>query len=102
VNAVNGLIYVIGGFGMPSIVEVYDPATDTWARKADMPTNRGYHSASVVNGVIYIIGGSTDPSSGTPLPEGVVEAYDPFRAPKRPSLDTDKLATLWGKVKASD
>jgi len=42
--AVDGVIYAIGGSeGLPagdrdlSTVEAYDPATDTWATKADMP-----------------------------------------------------------------
>ena len=41
---VNGKIYAIGGeieeFGNLSLstVEMYDPKTDTWERRADMPT----------------------------------------------------------------
>ena len=52
-----------------STVEEYDPETDTWTRKADMPTPRNVHAASVVNGKIYVIGGSPDASR--------VEEYDP-------------------------
>jgi N-acetylneuraminic acid mutarotase len=95
-GVVNGKIYVIGGFGdkwmvLPggdmrpkeewptlSIVEEYDPATDTWTRKSDMPTPRGFLCASVLNGKIYAIGGS-NPRIKT------VEEYDP-------ATDT------WGKV----
>jgi N-acetylneuraminic acid mutarotase len=61
---VNGKIYAIGGAltypgGPPlSTVEEYDPATDTWTRKADMPTARAYLSTSAVNGKIYAIGGT--------------------------------------------
>jgi hypothetical protein len=53
-------------------VEEYDPATNTWTRKADMPTPRFSLSTSVVDGRIYAIGGST-------LAPGVsvVEVYDP-------------------------
>jgi len=71
---VNGKIYAIGGgLGGPgpsvSTVEEYDPVTDTWTEKADMPTAREGVSTSVVNGIIYAIGGT---------PAGnVVEAYDP-------------------------
>jgi hypothetical protein len=39
---------------------------NTWERKADMPTARVYHTASVVDGKIYVIGG---------FPSGV-EVYD--------------------------
>ena len=63
---VDGKIYVIGGLveTFPinrleclSIVEVYDPMTNTWAPRADMPTPRARPSISVVNGKIYVIGG---------------------------------------------
>ena len=45
----DGKIYVIGG-ARPIFrtVEVYDPATDTWTRKADMPTARWALAADVV------------------------------------------------------
>jgi N-acetylneuraminic acid mutarotase len=63
-SMVNGKIYAIGGDlrgrGAPlstSTVEEYDPATDTWTARADMPTARWGLSASVVNGKIYAIGG---------------------------------------------
>jgi N-acetylneuraminic acid mutarotase len=87
-GVVNGKIYVVGGFGgkwmvMPdgtmrpkeewptlSIVEEYDPATDTWTRKSDMPTPRGFLCAGVLNGKIYAIGASNPRSN-------VVEEYDP-------------------------
>jgi hypothetical protein len=58
-----------------STLEVYDPATDTWTRKADMPTRRAALSASVVDGKIYVIGGVRvlDYLVGIPT----VEEYDP-------------------------
>ena len=86
---VNGKIYAIGGeidrFGDVSVatVEMYDPKTDTWTQRADMPTARTT-SASVVNGKIYAIGGTKShkrrigPGVGrdtTYLP--TVEMYDP-------------------------
>ena len=83
-SAVNGKIYAIGGViaGEPADpdwdtrhVEEYDPATDTWTRKADMPIQRSCFSASVVDGKIYVIGGVTgnlhEPSIST------VQEYDP-------------------------
>jgi N-acetylneuraminic acid mutarotase len=59
-----------------STVEEYDPATDTWTSKSDMPTARGNHSANVVDGNIYVIGGS---HASTPDRNHVrtVEVYDP-------------------------
>jgi len=55
--------HAIGGIqgGPPgpgiSTVEAYDPETDTWEKKADIPTPRWGLSTSVVDGKIYAIGG---------------------------------------------
>ena len=40
-----------------SKVEMYDPETDTWEQRADMPTPRSAVSTSVVDGKIFVIGG---------------------------------------------
>ena len=62
-SAVNGKVYAIGGFRIENheveIVEAYDPATDTWTRRKDLPTPR-YHAgvhAPAAGGKIYVIGG---------------------------------------------
>jgi N-acetylneuraminic acid mutarotase len=74
-SVVSGKIYAIGGWYISETQEValtrvdeYDPTTDTWTRKADMPTARGVTSAVVVNEKIYVIGGEESPT---------VEVYDP-------------------------
>jgi uncharacterized protein (TIGR02246 family) len=82
---VNGKIYAIGGGAGSSssyssvetfsTVEEYDPATNTWTRKADMPTARGFHSANVVDGKIYVIGGSPRAPFQGSVP--TVEVYEP-------------------------
>jgi len=76
-SVVDGIIYVIGGNAGPGggwshlgTVEAYDPSTDTWTRKADMPTTRSFSSTCVVDGKIYVIGGAMPGKSD-------VEAYDP-------------------------
>jgi len=73
---VNGKIYVIGGAGADNkpvgSVQVYDPATGTWAARADMPTPRALFGASAVGGRIYTIGGTTRGLDKL----AVVEAYD--------------------------
>jgi N-acetylneuraminic acid mutarotase len=88
-DVVDGKIYVFGGgrrysanafppFDETPIVEVYDPATDTWTRASDMPRARFAHSASAVDGKIYIIGGAD--ADVHPVPsEGflMVDVYDP-------------------------
>jgi N-acetylneuraminic acid mutarotase len=69
-SVVDGKIYAIGGGAVDSLgngytgaetfttVEEYDPATDRWSRRSDMPRARWWHSANVVDGKIYVIGGS--------------------------------------------
>ena len=64
--AVNGKIYLMGGVpgGLLhdpaiSMVQEYDPVTDTWMPKKDMPTARSGLSLSAVAGKIYAIGGGT-------------------------------------------
>ncbi len=85
-SVVNGKIYAIGGGAGSSssyslvktfsTVEEYDPATDTWTTKSEMPTERGFHSANVVDGRIYVIGGShaSGPGRNHVL---TVEVYEP-------------------------
>jgi hypothetical protein len=78
--AVDGIIYVIGGGGsgaFPGValktVEAYDPKTDTWVAKAEMPTPRQLLVAAAVDGIIYVIGGGSDFGN----PYSTVEAFDP-------------------------
>ena len=84
-SVVNGKIYAIGGDENPSgngnspspMVEEYDPLTDTWTAKTDMPTPRWLLSTSVVEGKIYAIGGSI--RGGNPnLTVSTVEEYNPL------------------------
>ena len=56
-----------------STVEAYDPATDTWTKKADMPTAKGHSAIAVVGGIIYVIGGPGENREAL----SSVEAYDP-------------------------
>jgi N-acetylneuraminic acid mutarotase len=51
-------------------VEEFDPVTDTWTKKADIPTVRSAFSVSVVSGKIYAIGGVGYGAS-------ITEEYDP-------------------------
>lgn len=77
-----GRIYALGGrHGSAAgnglrAVEAYDPATDSWARMAAMPTPR--HALTAVCGPdqrIYAVGGSNDQIYCT----DAMEVYDPVR-----------------------
>ena len=78
---VNDKIYVVGGNATETArlnsralaaVEEYDPATDTWTRKRDLPTPGGYLTLSApgVDGRLYLIGGG-NPGAAR------VDIYDP-------------------------
>jgi hypothetical protein len=77
---VNGKVYAISGKnnylnGVLKSVEEYDPSTDTWSQKADIPEGRYGYSNAVYQGKIFVIGGANkdvtsrvdvfDPSSNT-------------------------------------
>jgi N-acetylneuraminic acid mutarotase len=62
----NGKIYIFGGrtgdlySGVSSNHSyLYDPATDSWTRIADMPASKAFIAAAVIDGKIYTLGGST-------------------------------------------
>ena len=67
ISVVDGKIYVMGGTGWPqmpnhpgpflSSVEVFNPKTNQWSEKGEMPAAKSGHTASVVNRKIYVIGG---------------------------------------------
>lgn len=78
VGAVNGMLYVVGGYDGPFLygaVEAYDPATGRWTSRASMPTPRSEFGLGVVNGVLYAVGGydAANEYRGSHR----VEAYDP-------------------------
>lgn len=86
IGAVNGKIYMIGGrvgaafialASDTSLVEVYDPATDTWGTPgARMPTTRSALAYGVYNNRIYVAGGEfQDPQQQTVF--RTFEEYDP-------------------------
>ncbi|SEP84657.1 Kelch repeat-containing protein [Nitrosomonas ureae] len=66
----DGKIYAVGGFSQPSlsnvldfavsrIVEVYDPATDTWTETTPLPEGRHHAGIAALDGYLYVIGGFT-------------------------------------------
>jgi N-acetylneuraminic acid mutarotase len=58
---VDNKIYLFGGFtddlGASDHVDVYDPATDTWSRKKDMPTRLTHLNTAIDGTTIWFAGG---------------------------------------------
>lgn len=80
----DGKVYLAGGQRTDSgtvpgpataIMEVYDPATDTWSAATPMPTARMGLTLSAHNGRLYAIGGRTDGYSNSAT--GALEIYNP-------------------------
>ncbi len=69
--AVEGKVYVIGGFSselsvrnalnlaISRAVEVYDPISNTWSLATPLPEGRHHAGVAVLNGMLYVIGGFT-------------------------------------------
>jgi N-acetylneuraminic acid mutarotase len=77
------VLYVIGGWlrGISAqglkVVEAYNVATDTWARKRDLPIGLSYiNGAGVIGGKIYIAGGDRQTYGWTTY---AVFVYDPAK-----------------------
>ena len=96
-GVVDGEIYCIGGptelYGAgagSNVVETYNPRTDAWTRKADMPTARGFLSAATVDGKIYVIGGIQDLTAAS---FSTLEVFDPA------AISTGVEGRSWGWLK---
>jgi N-acetylneuraminic acid mutarotase len=78
VAAVDGRVYVVGGFdasGQPvATVEAYDPATDRWTQRASLPSPLHHVNVAAVGGKLYVVGGLTAPSFTA---SGMTLVYDP-------------------------
>ncbi len=76
---VNDRIYAIGGYSGStlSLVEEYDPTTDSWTRKADMPTPRRQLVVAAANDRIYAIGGMSFTNPNDVTYSFATEEYDP-------------------------
>jgi N-acetylneuraminic acid mutarotase len=83
---VNGILFAIGGQKSSDIVssdilntnEAYDPNTDTWTKKASMPTSRHHAASSAIDGKIYVIGGRAVANSSM-INLNVNELYNPVK-----------------------
>jgi N-acetylneuraminic acid mutarotase len=95
----NELIYIIGGgeeFDVKSLVQIYNPKTETWSTGLPMPTPRRGLAAVVVNNLIYALGGLT-PENDPSTPENFIaspayERYIPF---ENAQLFTPVIENSW-------
>ncbi len=86
-SIVNGTIYCMGGkkyWGIDSsyqelnVTEAYDPNTNSWSEKPDMPIPVLGCASAVLDGKIYVIGGSRHFQLGWELDTvGFTQIYDP-------------------------
>ncbi len=86
--ALDGRIYVVGGFEQPglsnvlhlaitSAVEAYDPATDRWTAKAPLPVGLHHAGIGAVGRRLYVIGGYKQSGLSVWQAVATVYAYDP-------------------------
>jgi len=74
-ESINGVIYIAGGdYGGPdSMLQAFNPETDTWTSLANMPlTLYQGNGAGVINRQLYVAGGWNEY-----LPSNVLLMYDP-------------------------
>jgi energy-converting hydrogenase Eha subunit A len=67
VAAIDGRVYALGGYiavenyaTLTTILEAYDPTTNTWVLKPAMLTPRVYGATAVLQGLLYVVGGMGD------------------------------------------
>ena len=103
VVALDGKIYVIGGFQGTEVtgeVQVFDTATETWSAGEPLPVALHHANATVLDGVIYVLGSLR---TNTFNASGAVLAYNPLtdagwteRAPM--PANTQRGASVAGAV----
>ena len=81
-GTIDGKLYVVGGainsdprIGWTNVLEMYDPATDTWTTKMPMTTARLAMASGVIGGRLYVAGGMQ--SCGACIGINTLEVYDP-------------------------
>ena len=112
-GVVAGKVYLIGGttgFGEEQEqrmdrVDIYDPATDTWAKGPKMPTRRNPGGVAVVSTCIYVIGGEGWPPpqnwGADPFLESI-EEYDPINRQWRKMKDLIEIKNWFSSAVVGD
>lgn len=107
---INGRLYVFGGcthnadcrIGTTNVLEVYDPAANSWSVKSPMPTARSSMASAVIAGKLYVAGGRgpCPPCSGydkLEIYDPVTDMWDTTKAPLPSAYTSPGGAALDGK-----
>ncbi|MBU0982369.1 MAG: hypothetical protein KKA42_00750 [candidate division Zixibacteria bacterium] len=80
-GACEGKIYVVGGWvsgtAITDVVEVFDPASNTWSTPIPFPRPIHHCAAVSVDGILYVIGGYANTEWQAWLATDSVMAFDP-------------------------
>jgi len=102
VGAVDGCLYVLGGFSKASAVKNvwrYDPRVNSWDEVSSMTSGRAFCKTGVLNNKLYVVGGVSR-DRGSFLPLCSAEAFDPYtgqwtQLPNMPFLKAMNLPTAF-------
>ncbi|XP_022725487.1 F-box/kelch-repeat protein At1g22040-like isoform X2 [Durio zibethinus] len=98
IGAVDGCLYVIGGFSRASALRCvwqYNPVLNSWSEVSSMSTGRAYCKTGIINDKLYVVGGVTGGRGGlTPLQSA--EVFDPHTGiwSQIPSMPFSKAQVL--------
>ncbi|KAE8677855.1 F-box/kelch-repeat protein [Hibiscus syriacus] len=79
IGAVDGCIYVLGGFSKASALRCvwqYNPVLNSWREVSPMSTGRAYCKTGILNNKLYVVGGVTR-GRGRLTPLQSAEVFDP-------------------------
>lgn len=79
-------IHVMGGgfkkpdgtFQFLTVVEIYDPATNSWTKGPDLQRRHDAPAAAVMGGRIYLVGGHLPEATGGPLTDPAFDFFEVF------------------------
>jgi N-acetylneuraminic acid mutarotase len=77
----DGKVYVIGGwldgYNITDLVEMYDPATNTWTALPPLPRPRHHCALAAIDGILYVVGGYINTAWPSWIAVDTTLAYDP-------------------------
>ncbi|KAF9687280.1 hypothetical protein SADUNF_Sadunf02G0077200 [Salix dunnii] len=79
IGAVDGCLYVLGGFFRATTVKCvwrFNPISNEWSKMTSMSTGRAYCKTSILNNKLYVVGGVSQ-GQGRLTPLQSAEVFDP-------------------------